>query len=179
MTADGKADSNTCEWHKVQTAALRDDPAGDEEIKLSVLEAQRLSVKLPVVRKVAKPVTVKDAMGKERPLHNDQVVICDVVSRLISVWMFLLSIKLRIKYTVANRLIPLVPRLPPQRRLQQPQRLPNLRLQPERRPCEFQRQRDRRPRPHSHDQSPRPDEESPSRPRHAGQAQKDRHRSDL
>lgn len=160
MTADGKADLNTCEWHKVQTAALRDDPAGDEEIKQSVLEAQRLSVRLPVVRKVAKPVTVKDIMGKERSLIEDQVVICDVVSRPMPVWMCLLPIR----YTIAKRGVSLVSRLPPQRRLQQPQRLPNLRVQPERRPCELQRQRDSRPWPHSHDQSPRPDEESPPRP---------------
>ena len=160
MTADGKAEPNTCEWHKVQTAALRDDPAGDEEIKLSVLDAQRLSVKLPVVRKVAKSVPVKDSRGKERSLNVDQVVICDVVSRLIPVRMYLLPIK----YTLANKAVSSVPRLPPQRRLQQPRRLPNLRLQPKRRPRKFQRQRDRHPRPHSHDQSPRPDEEPPPRP---------------
>ena len=64
---------------------MKDDPASDEAIKLSVLEAQRLSVKLPVVRKVAKPVTVKDSEGKERSLQTDQVVICDVVSNLLSV----------------------------------------------------------------------------------------------
>ena len=160
MTTDGKAEPNTCEWHKVQAATLRDDPAGDEEIKLSVLEAQRLSVKLPVVRKVAKPVTVKDAMGKERSLDDDQVVICDVVSRLLPMWTCLLPIK----YTVANSGVSTVPRLPPQRRLQHPQRLPNLRVQPKRRPCEFQRQRDSRPWPYCHDQSPRPNEESPPRP---------------
>lgn len=77
-TADAKTDPSTCEWLKVQTAALKDDPASDEEIKLSVLEAQRLSVKLPVVRKVAASVTLKDAKGKERPLKDGQVVICDV-----------------------------------------------------------------------------------------------------
>ena len=92
MTAGGKADPNTCEWHKVQTAALRDDPAGDEEIKLSVLEAQRLSVRLPVVRKVARSVPVKDAKGKERLLNDDQVVICDVVSRLLPMWTCLLPV---------------------------------------------------------------------------------------
>ena len=124
MSANGKADPNTCEWHKVQTAALRDDPTGDEEIKLSVLEAQRLSVKLPVVRKVAKPVTVKDAMGKERSLHDNQIVICDVVSSLMPVWMCLLPIT----YTVAKRGVSLVSRLPPQRRFLQPNRLPRLRV---------------------------------------------------
>lgn len=77
---NAKTDPTTCEWLKVQTAALKDDPATDEEIKLSVLEAQRLSVKLPVVRKVAKPVTLKDAEGEERSLEKDQIVICDIVS---------------------------------------------------------------------------------------------------
>lgn len=82
-TADAKTDANTCEWLKVQTAALKDDPASDEEIKLSVLEAQRLSVKLPVVRKVAKSVTVKGAEDKERSLKENQLVICDVVSSAV------------------------------------------------------------------------------------------------
>lgn len=35
-------------------------------------------MKLPVVRKVAKPVTVKDAEGKERSLKDGRIVICDV-----------------------------------------------------------------------------------------------------
>lgn len=79
MTTDSMTDPNTCEWLQVQKAALKEDPASDEEIKLSVLEAQRLSVKLPIVRKVAKSVTVTDAEGKERSLQKDQIVICDVV----------------------------------------------------------------------------------------------------
>lgn len=78
-----KTDPITCEWLKVQIAALKDDPATDEEIKLSVLEAQRLSVKLPVVKKVAKSITLKDADGKERSLKKDQIVICDVVSSVL------------------------------------------------------------------------------------------------
>ena len=82
-TANAKTDPKTCEWLKVQTAALRDDAASDEEIKLSVLEAQRLKVKLPVVRKVAKSVTVKDTHGKERSLEYDQIIICDVVSGVL------------------------------------------------------------------------------------------------
>ena len=83
-TVDAKRDPKTCEWLKVQTAALKDDPASDEEIKLSVLEAQRLSVKFPIVRKVAKSVTVKNAEGKERSLKDDDIVICDIVRFLLS-----------------------------------------------------------------------------------------------
>ena len=79
----GKPDPENCEWLKVQTAALKDDSASDQEIKSSVLEAQRLSVKSPVVRKVAQPVvTLKDSEGKERSLKKGDTVICDIVSTI-------------------------------------------------------------------------------------------------
>ena len=98
-------DVNTCEWLKVQNAALKDDPVSDEEIKLSVLEAQRLSVKLPVVRKVVDAVTVRDPEGKERSLEKSQTVICDVVSSV-------LASSTPSKYEIAYRIISLVPRIP-------------------------------------------------------------------
>ena len=108
-----KTDPITCEWLKVQTAALEDDPANDEKIKLSVLEAQRLSVKLPVVKKVAKSITLKDAEGKERSLNKDQIVICDVVSSVLSC----ICVRLPIKHLLIKHIFA-VPRLPSQRRLQ-------------------------------------------------------------
>lgn len=79
-TADAKTDPSTCEWLKVQSAVLKDDPASDEGIMSFVL-------------KVAKPVTAKDAEGKERSLQDGQIVIYDVVSSILPhVYMFFLCL---------------------------------------------------------------------------------------
>ena len=178
MTTDSMTDPKTCEWLKIQTAALKEDPASDEEIKLSVLEAQRLSVKLPVVRKVARSVTVTDAEGKKRSLQKDQIVICDVVC-ILKFTLCPIRFAPRHGQDSLIRVLSTVPRLPPQRRFQHCQRLSDVWFEPQRRSRRLQRQRDSRPRSHSHDQSPRADEESPPRPRHPRHAQKDQHRPDL
>lgn len=59
---------------------MQDDDASDEKIKTHVLEAQRLSVKLPVVRKVAKSFELKDASGQKRAYNEGQTIVCDIVS---------------------------------------------------------------------------------------------------
>ena len=117
MTTASKTDPNTCEWLKVQTAALKEDPASDEEIKLSVLEAQRLSVKLPVVRKVARSVTVTDAEGKERSLQKDQIVICDVVC-IFKFTLCPIRFALHLGQDLLTRVLSTVSCLPSQRRFQ-------------------------------------------------------------
>ena len=62
---------------------MKDTAASDENIKTKVLEAQRLSVKLPVVRKAAANVVVKDENGTELfSLEEGQTVVCDIVSQI-------------------------------------------------------------------------------------------------
>ena len=132
-------------------------------------------MKLPVVRKVAKAVTVKDSEGEERSLEENQTVICDVVSSVLANSHAFTPLR----YKIANRTISPVPRVPSQRGFHEPGRLPHLRLVPQRRPRQLQRQRNGRPRAHGDDQSLGADEEPPSRPRHPRHAQEDQHRPDL
>lgn len=73
-------------WAIVQGEALEDTEKSDHKIRGLVLDAQRLSVKLPVVRKVAKSgeiKLVKDKRGPVLKLEEGQTIICDVVSALI------------------------------------------------------------------------------------------------
>ena len=73
-------DSNaTCDWLEIQDLALSDN---DDKIKKYVLQAQRLSVKLPVVRKVSHQTNVK--IG-DVEFHPGQTIVCDIVSSLLIV----------------------------------------------------------------------------------------------
>ena len=66
-----KTDDNaTCDWLKIQDL---------DKIKKYVLQAQRLSVKLPVVRKVLYETKIKIGGGIFEP---GQTVVCDIVSSL-------------------------------------------------------------------------------------------------
>ena len=60
--------------------ALKDDEESDTEIQLKVLEAQRQSVKLPFIRKVAKNGVVIPVNGEQVKLDRGQTIICDIVS---------------------------------------------------------------------------------------------------
>ena len=64
-----KTDDNaTCDWLKIQDL---------DKIKKYVLQAQRLSVKLPVVRKVSHETNIKIGGVIFEP---GQTVVCDIVS---------------------------------------------------------------------------------------------------
>ena len=72
-------------WLKIQKLALADNPKDDQKIKALVLEAQRLSVKLPVSRKAATKVDIKDEKGiKLFSLKEGQTVVCDIVSQSLT-----------------------------------------------------------------------------------------------
>lgn len=73
------SESTTCDWLKVQQLALQDSPEGDKRIQSLVLEAQRLSVKLPVVRTVAQD-TKLEINGQTHSYTKGQTIVCDVVS---------------------------------------------------------------------------------------------------
>ena len=70
----------TCDWRKIQRLALEDD--SDSEIRSMVLSAQRLSVRMPVIRKVIKPGKF---LGEDRKtvlltVKEGETIICDVAS---------------------------------------------------------------------------------------------------
>lgn len=82
-----------CDWQRIQDWAFEDDNdfwvfddvrSSFSKIKTLCLEAQRKSVKLPIIRKATKDVNVKDpAKPNGAPLltiKQGQTVICDLVS---------------------------------------------------------------------------------------------------
>ena len=72
-------------WQSIQQWALWDNEKSDMSIRNAVLEAQRLSVKLPVIRKAKMSGTVKDEKGKSLfNLEKDQTIVCDIVSIYIT-----------------------------------------------------------------------------------------------
>ena len=73
----------SCTWLDIQKLALDDSAASDEKIKAYVLEAQRCSVKLPVVRKAVANVVITDENGVELfSLKEGQSVVCEIVSKI-------------------------------------------------------------------------------------------------
>lgn len=75
----------SCTWQDIQKLALDNSAASDKDIKDNVLEAQRLSVKLPVVRKAAANVVINDENGVELfSLEKGQTVVCDIVRHILT-----------------------------------------------------------------------------------------------
>ena len=74
--------TGTCEWFEIQKLAIENDDADDtdELIRAKVLEAQKLSIRLPFTRKVVKDGLRIDANGREETLKKGQIIICDIVS---------------------------------------------------------------------------------------------------
>ena len=66
-----------CEWLKIQELALSDMEEDTKEIQKYVLEAQRLTVKLAVVRKVSHKT---DLVIKGHTFRPGETVVCDIVS---------------------------------------------------------------------------------------------------
>ena len=68
-----------CDWTKIQNVAFDDSKASLELIKNILIETQKESVRLPIMRKATCDTSFKDKAGKEYPLKKGQVVICDLV----------------------------------------------------------------------------------------------------
>ena len=66
-----------CEWLKIQELALSEKEEDTKRIQKYVLEAQRLTVKLPVVRKVSHKT---DIVIKGHTFRPGETVVCDIVS---------------------------------------------------------------------------------------------------
>lgn len=89
----GDEDGNKCDWQRIQDWAFDDDKdfrtfddfrSSFSKIKTLCLEAQRKSVKLPIIRKATKDVPVPDPANPNGPalftISKGQTVICDLVS---------------------------------------------------------------------------------------------------
>ncbi|KAI0469662.1 heme peroxidase-domain-containing protein [Xylariaceae sp. FL0804] len=69
--------SKNCDWLQVQKLAF--DPTGDEKITEIVLEAQRKSVRLPIIRKAFDDCQIKDKDGNFLfNIQKGQTIICDI-----------------------------------------------------------------------------------------------------
>ena len=67
------------DWFHIQKFALQNNEAGNIEIMETVLKAQRLSVNIPVIRKVASRVEVK-VDRKTHTYEKGDIIILDIVS---------------------------------------------------------------------------------------------------
>ena len=68
------------EWLDVQQLAISDDAQSDRSLTKKVLEAQHVSVRLPILRRAIKDTDVKNAKGEVLlSIKKHQTVICDIV----------------------------------------------------------------------------------------------------
>ncbi|KAI9723451.1 MAG: hypothetical protein M1828_004181 [Chrysothrix sp. TS-e1954] len=71
----------TGKWLEIQQLALADTAKSDDMIRTEVLRIQRSSVKIPIVRKAAKALTIMDPSDKTKILFKVQqgdTIVCDV-----------------------------------------------------------------------------------------------------
>ena len=79
--ANAADDTKSSEWLDVQELALADNAKSDEILKKKVLEAQHISVRLPILRKATENTKVKDVNTQEVlfEVNKGQMVVCDIV----------------------------------------------------------------------------------------------------
>ena len=67
-------------WLEVQKLAIANDAKSDSDLTTMVLEAQHVSVRLPILRRAIKDTDVKNTKGKVLfSVKKGQTVICDIV----------------------------------------------------------------------------------------------------
>jgi len=74
----------SCKWTEIQSVAFDDSKKSLDVIKKILIETQKESVRLPIMRKATCNTSFKDETGKEHHLKAGQVVICDLVRGLTS-----------------------------------------------------------------------------------------------
>jgi hypothetical protein len=73
-------DTKASEWLEVQKLALADNVQSDKKLTEKVLEAQHISVRLPIIRKAIQKTVLKDSKGKVLvSAEKGQTIICDIV----------------------------------------------------------------------------------------------------
>ena len=78
--ADTADETKSSEWLDVQRLAIADDAQSDRVLTEKVLEAQHVSVRLPIIRRAIRDTDVKNAKGKVLfSVKKGQTVICDIV----------------------------------------------------------------------------------------------------
>ena len=73
-------DTASSEWLEVQKLAIANDAQSDIDLTERVLEAQRVSVRLPILRRAIKDTDVKNTKGEFLfSVKKGQTVVCDIV----------------------------------------------------------------------------------------------------
>ena len=76
-------ETESSEWLDVQKLAIANDEKSDKNLTNKVLEAQHVSVRLPILRRAIKDTDVKDVENTKGKVlfsvKKGQTVICDIV----------------------------------------------------------------------------------------------------
>lgn len=73
-------ETKSSEWLEVQKLAIANDAQSDRALTEKVLEAQHVSVRLPILRRAIKNTVVKNTRGEILfSVEEGQTVICDIV----------------------------------------------------------------------------------------------------
>jgi hypothetical protein len=80
--ADQKDETGSRKWLGVQKLAIADNPESDKILTERVLEAQHISVRLPIIRTAVRDCDIKIGSDKVH-VEEGEVVICDIVSTLL------------------------------------------------------------------------------------------------
>ncbi|KAL8725978.1 MAG: hypothetical protein Q9166_007012 [cf. Caloplaca sp. 2 TL-2023] len=72
------SEPGSSDWFEIQKLALKDDDESDGKIQLKILEAQRQSVKLPLIRTVVKDGVKINLNNTDQTLAKGQTIICDI-----------------------------------------------------------------------------------------------------
>ena len=94
--ADPADATKASEWLEVQKLALADNAQSDKKLTEKVLEAQHISVRLPIIRKAIQKTVLKDSKGKVLvSAEEGQTIICDIVRTpaLFTSWLMLMKSK--------------------------------------------------------------------------------------
>ena len=77
-------ETKSSEWLDVQTLAIANDAKSERDLTEKVLDAQHVSVRLPILRRAIKDTDVKNNQGDVLfSVKKDQMVICDIVRILV------------------------------------------------------------------------------------------------
>ena len=72
--------TKSCDWLKVQKLALEDNGEGTKTLRDMVLEAQHVSVRLPIIRRALKSRVFKNEQGRVLfKVNEGEIIICDIV----------------------------------------------------------------------------------------------------
>ena len=83
----GNTSSAKPTWLKVQELAFRDDKTSFDELTTLILDAERRSIRLPVIRSARKTRKFIDKKNKSWTVEEGDTIIMDIVRPYIIIWL--------------------------------------------------------------------------------------------